>query len=243
MNTEPFPELALDNAALLEVGITLGQTHAFGLVAGRCSVAQAEAIRRLREEKLYRTCAEKWDDFCPRYLKMSRSEADRTIKLLEEFGPVYFELSQLTRISPEAFRAISPAIENGVLHCNGEAIPITPENSRQVAAAVAELRRAIPKAPTTPEWKSLMQEIQSGLRDMSLSDRIHKLLQCCLAIAAEFDKISSDEGLTMSRFVFHSALASAHAEFQRLALQNGVLEGHSEAPANPAEDPISSATS
>jgi hypothetical protein len=37
------------------------------------------------------------------------SEADRTIRLLEEFGPAYFKLSQFARISPVVFRAIAPA--------------------------------------------------------------------------------------------------------------------------------------
>ena len=97
---------------------------AFGLIAGRCSAAQAEGIRRLREQKLYKRCTEKWEDFCQKYLKMSRAEADRTIKLLEEFGATYFELSQLTRVSPETYRLIAPQIENGVLHHNGEAIEL-----------------------------------------------------------------------------------------------------------------------
>ena len=69
------------------------------MIAGRCSAAQAEGLRRLRDDKQYKRCTEKWDDFCPKYLDISRSEADRTIKLLEEFGPAYFELSHLTRIS------------------------------------------------------------------------------------------------------------------------------------------------
>src|SRR5690348_3566993 len=113
-----------DKAELLELGVAVGQNHAFGLVAGRCSAAQAEGLRRLRDQKLYKRCTEKWGEFCPRYLKMSRAEVDRTIQLLEEFGPAYFEVSQLTRISRETFRTIAPSIGNGVLHHNGEAIEL-----------------------------------------------------------------------------------------------------------------------
>ena len=145
MNEESLRELPAEQAGLLELGVALGQNHAFSLIAGRCSAAQAEGLRRLREEKLYKRCTEKWDDFCPRYLKISRSEADRTIKLWEEFGAAYFELSQLTRVSPETFRAIAPAIQDGALHYRGEAIELNPENFRKVAAVVAELRSAIPK--------------------------------------------------------------------------------------------------
>src|SRR5215469_129211 len=95
MNEEPISDTTNPDETLLEVGMVLGQNYAFGLVAGRCSAAQAEALRRLRDERLYKRCSETCLDFCPKYLKMSKTEADRTIKLLEEFGPAYFELSQL----------------------------------------------------------------------------------------------------------------------------------------------------
>ncbi len=48
-------------------------------------------------------CAESWLEFCPKYLKISRTEADRTIKLLEEFGPTYFEMrGALAKKTPES---------------------------------------------------------------------------------------------------------------------------------------------
>ena len=121
----------------------MGQTHAFGMVAGRCTAAQATDLKRLREEKLYKAYAATWDEFCRTHLKISKTEADRTIRLLEEFGPDYFDLSALTRISRETYRAIAPVVKDGALHFNGEAIPLQPENSRKVTAAVSELRRTI----------------------------------------------------------------------------------------------------
>lgn len=138
------PELASEYAALLDLGVVLGENLAFSLMAGRCSAAQAATLKRIREEKNYRTIVPHWQDFCPKYLKMSRAQADRIIGLLDEFGPGYFELAQLTRISPQTYRAIEPSIEDGALHCNGEVIELDPENSQRVAAAVAELRRALP---------------------------------------------------------------------------------------------------
>jgi hypothetical protein len=107
MNEETVSNLKAEDAKLLELGFTLGQNQTFAVLAGRCSAAHAQGIRRLREEKLYKGCCEKWDDFCPKYLKMSRGEADRIVRLLDEFGPAYFELSQLTRISAATFRAIA----------------------------------------------------------------------------------------------------------------------------------------
>jgi hypothetical protein len=215
-------ELAAADAALLELGFALGQSHTFCLVAGRWSAAQAEGLRRLREERLYKRCCEKWDDFCPKYLKISRVEADRTIKLLEEFGPAYFELSQMTRISPETFRAIAPNIADGLLHYNGEAIELNSENSRKMAAAVAELRHAIPKK--SPESQNLVRELNELSHEAGLSERIEKLNPCATILIAEFEKIGSDEGLGVTRMLFNSALTRVRTELGRVALQNGLTD-------------------
>jgi hypothetical protein len=40
----------------------------------------------------------------------------------------------LTRVSPQTFRAIAPAIQDGALRYNGETIELNAENSRKVAA-------------------------------------------------------------------------------------------------------------
>src|SRR5215813_9152441 len=200
--SESLSELAPPDAAMLDLGVILGQNLAFGLIAGRCSAAQAESLSRLREEKLYKKCAPTLDDFCSQHLKISRVEADRTIKLWQEFGAAYFELSQLTRVSPETFRAIAPAIHDGVLHHNGEAIELNSENSRRVAAAVAELRSALPGR--SPEFDGLIQELRDLGREMNLANRIEKLDKCGVALVAEFEKISCDEGLGAARAFFNS---------------------------------------
>ncbi len=219
MEQEAIEGLPAGGAALLELGVALGQSHAFGMVAGRCSAAQAEGIRRLRDEKLFKQCCEKWEDFCPQYLKMSRAEADRMIRLLEEFGPAYFELTQLTRVSAETYRALQPAIRDGSLHYQGEVIEITPENSRRVAAAVAELRRAIP--PRTGTF-SLAREIEAALHDVDLAARIDKLDRCRAALVSEFQKIAADKDLAGSRLLLNSVLIRARDEMARLARENGL---------------------
>src|SRR5438874_1687410 len=53
-------------------------------------------------------------------------------------------MAQLTRISPETYRAIAPAVKDGALHVDGEAIELNAESSRRVADAVSRFRRAIP---------------------------------------------------------------------------------------------------
>ena len=206
MHEESLDELPAENAALLELGVALGQNHAFGLIAGRCSAAQAAGLRRLREEKLYKRCTEKWDDFCPRFLKISRSEADRTIKLWEEFGSAYFELSQLTRVSAETFRAIAPSIQDGALHHQDQVIELNAENSRRVAAVVAELRSALPKRSPAREQPDV-------------TARVAKLKECGAALVAEFEKIGRDHALRPARALLHSALVHVRGELARVAAE------------------------
>ncbi len=69
------------------------------------------------------------------------------------------------------------------------------ENSRKVAAAVADLRRALPKKPP-----------------MDLERRIAKLEKTCAAVIAEFERISNDQGIGTARTLFQSALTRARAE-------------------------------
>ena len=159
---------------VLELGVVLGQSQAFGLVAGRCSAAQAESIHRLRTQKLYKSVTDHWGDFCPQFLKMSSSQADNIIRLWEEFGAGYFELAQLTRVSPETYRAIEPAVENGVLNLNGEQIELTLENSRKVAAAVAEVRRSLPAKPVA---------------ELPFPERVARLDRLCQELIQEFTAI------------------------------------------------------
>ena len=84
----------------LTLGRLLGRREAFNLVAARCSAAEAGQLREIRATKNYLDCGD-WEEFCWKHLQMSRENANRIIRLLEELGPQYFELAQLTRISPQ----------------------------------------------------------------------------------------------------------------------------------------------
>src|SRR5579864_8171993 len=139
---ESIPEVPAGVADTLDLGLVLGQNQTFGLLAGRCSAAQAATLHRLKKEGKFTRVSPTWRDFCSRYLRMSGSEADRIIQYWEEFGPGYFDLAQLIRISPKVYRALAPSIQDGVLHSNGDAIGLSVENSRQLTEAVAELRRS-----------------------------------------------------------------------------------------------------
>lgn len=126
----------------ITLGRLLGQREAFNLVAARCSAGDAHLLRELRDRKLYIGHAKDWGEFCASFLHTSKETANRLIQLLNEFGPGYFEVAQITRISPATYRAIAPAVKDRQLEHNGEVIDLVPENARKVAAAVAEMRKA-----------------------------------------------------------------------------------------------------
>jgi hypothetical protein len=136
----------------------LGRREAFSMVAGRCSAADAQILRQVRDEKLYLALAADWEEFCVTYLHMSRATVNRIISWLNEFGIQYFEIAQLTRISPETYRLIAPSIQDGELHTNGEAIALIPENAEKVAAAVAALRTSAAKPEPKPVPISSLRE-------------------------------------------------------------------------------------
>jgi len=186
---EPTTTSPAEDKLAFDLGQMLGRRQAFGAVAGRCSAADAECLRRMREQKLYLQRTASWAEFCPQYLGLSKAHANRIIHWLEEFGPAYFELAQMTRITPEEFRAIAPAIRDGSIHAHGEAIALIAENSEKVAAAVTDLRRAAATpAPTfadrltaverranqvAADLRLLVKESPGGLDKLMLDSTIH----------------------------------------------------------------------
>ena len=132
-------EKVLDTA--LDLGTWLGRRQAFSMVAGRCSAADAECLRDLREKKQYRALGMSWDTFCKTHAGISRAQADRFIRRLEEFGVAYFLLASVTGVTEVEYRSISGAVsEQGLLHA-GETISIVPENAPRLTAAIRELHQ------------------------------------------------------------------------------------------------------
>ena len=201
--TEPPAEVA----AVLDIGWLLGENHAFGVVAARCSAAQATGIRRLREEKIYKRCISDWKEFCPKYLKMSSSHADRIIRLLEEFGPGYFEMLQLTRISPETYRELAPTIQNGALLVDGEAIELNPGNARKVATAIAEMRK--------PSQKRKPARLETH-------ERLEQIDRRCTAIVADLEEISRKERCGENWLRLTAVISRMRAALTRLEIENGL---------------------
>ena len=147
------PQISTDPGQ--DVARLLGQRRAFAAVGGRCSVAHAYLLRRIRDEKLYRAIAPSWRAFCGTQLAITCRHADRLIALLNRFGPTYFEISQLVGISPRQYLAIEPVLREHSVLVNGEAVSLIPENAPKVLEAVSQLlrdarrtRRAAPKPET-----------------------------------------------------------------------------------------------
>jgi hypothetical protein len=129
-------------------GTWLGRRHAFSLIAGRCSAAEAQCLRELRESKEYRKLGLNWEECCKQQAGIGRSSADQIIRNLEEFGPDYFVIAQVTGISVKEYRRISGSVSNHYLLHAGEEIPIRVENALQLVTAVETLRREAAAAPS-----------------------------------------------------------------------------------------------
>jgi hypothetical protein len=126
---------------VFELGTWVGRRQAFGLIANKCSAADAECLKQIRASKRYKSVAATWEQFCPSYLGLSRAHADKLIQQLEEFGSAYFELSQLVRIPEQAYRAISGAVVGHSVEYKGEKISISKENAHRIAEVVTLLRQ------------------------------------------------------------------------------------------------------
>jgi hypothetical protein len=164
----------------METGAWVGRKQAFSGMAGRCSAADAVCILKLREDKKYKATGLTWDAFCTEHLGISRSLADKTIRLLEEFGESYFHLAGLIQIPPADYRLIAGSVgADGVQH-DGETIAIAPQNAARLVEAARNLKQrarlALPApapepapaaatSPMTLVWQ-VADRLQSAVEDM-----------------------------------------------------------------------------
>ena len=145
-NEEPAP--GEPDLLTLKLGQWIGRREAFALVAGRCAAADIETLRQIREQKLYKVWNGTWAGYCTHDLHVARRSVDREIGYLEEFGPDFFHVRQMTHISPNEYRVIASHITPNGVRLNGTAVALLPENSQEVTAAIAGLLKQIgPKEP------------------------------------------------------------------------------------------------
>ena len=157
---------------MLELGLWLGRHQAFGVIANRCSAADAECLKVIRDQGQYRKLGLSWEQFCEKRVGVSRVTADRQIRHLEEFGPNYHRLAEIMPLSPATYRLLGTSVTDAGLEHNGEVIPITRENREKLSRAVVDARA---KAKPKPAAASSM----AGVR------------KCMDSFLAEVDGISS----------------------------------------------------
>ena len=152
-----------------DLGTWIGRKQAFSELAGRCSAADAECLRQVRDKKRYRSLKMTWEQFCRERIGISRGTAEKIIRLLEEFGPQYFVLAHATGINADEYRRISGAVHEKHLLCAGEEIPIDADHAPKLNAAIEQLRRELPSLPAeaTAEGASADTEAKTGADQIS----------------------------------------------------------------------------
>jgi hypothetical protein len=166
----------------VDLGRWLGRHDAFAMIAGSCSAADVESLRRIRDAQHYRAVARNWDEFCSVHLRISRRKVEKNIRYLEEFGPQYFVLKQIVHITENEFRAIAPHVGTEGLHTANGVVALLPEKSEQVAAAVAGLLRekekvAEPAAPPEadgsgdPSFQPILRHCETAGRLLDAYDQ------------------------------------------------------------------------
>ena len=148
-----------------------GRQEAFLAVATECSAARALCLKQARESRVFEPLGITWDEYCKRYVGISRSSADGIIRHYEEFGESYFRLSDLAPISAETFRLLARDIRGGALEIEGEPVPLTPEHAPKIRAAIkavrARHRKERPPAPLlTPEQNEANADFWARFQDL-----------------------------------------------------------------------------
>jgi hypothetical protein len=194
-----------DEEQILELGIMLGQRRTLGLIAGRCSAAQAACMRKMRDEKVYARLGHTWDEYCEKRLKMNRRTVDRIIALERELGAMFFEAAAVTGITAPEYRRIAFAFQADGIHAGGEVIALIPENSERAIEAVAKLKAEADAREAAAPESPAQQQIRA------LAKRGHDL-------AKAFRKIAKTAN-EAERSVLRSSITGVSRDLDRILLE------------------------
>jgi hypothetical protein len=160
-------------AEAVTLGTWIGREQAFNALAHHCSAARAACLKQVRDTEAYKHLNLTWDQFCPEHAGISRMQADRLIRQLDEFGAPYFQLTDIVPVSPATYREIEPSIADGAIEFRGEYIPIARENASKIKAAVHALRKEVDRvaeqaaARTIPSITSLQARFDVCFEDLN----------------------------------------------------------------------------
>ena len=133
---------------------------------------------------------------------------DKTIRELEHFGPQYFHLAAVARITPADYRLIAAAVTERGVCCDGETIPIEPKNAPRLTRAIEILlQRAAPP---------VKKEEAAGARTLELAEKRLR------AAVAELERLSGMDLEPESHFQLR-ALAAYASERLSVVLLSGQL--------------------
>jgi hypothetical protein len=152
---------------LFELGQWMGRKQAFSLVAGKTAAADVECLRSIRDSKLYRAKDLDWAGFCKEHVGVTKAYANRLIRHLEKFGPNYFHLSQVMRISADTYSQIAPAVSDAGITFRGETIAISPENSGKIVAAVSALCARVPAKQRVRAIAAALKRLDACLAELN----------------------------------------------------------------------------
>ena len=186
----------------VELGRWLGRREAFGLIAGRCSAAEMESLRRIRDGRLYQKLNPTWEEFCTKQLHVPCRTIERELAHLRRFGPAFFTLRQLARISVREYAQIAQRISEDGVRLDDEVVALIPENSEQLSNALKTLlERTESAAPALapPAFDGVLQSFRAATRKLRSFDGDLDRTQLG-ALAREIAAVLSaagDRGLTL----------------------------------------------
>ena len=164
----------------MELGRLVGAAQISGYIARQCSYAEAQMLKRIKDSGAYKQFGE-WEEFCPRYLGVSRNTADRIVKNLEAFGQEFFAISQFVRLSPDTFSHLQ--ITDGKLLIGGEEVAVAKANESRIKAHIQQVQKELAQereshgrtkgvlTKTRDEAKAAKQEADSAKQQLDERDR------------------------------------------------------------------------
>jgi hypothetical protein len=147
----------------LRIGKWIGRGEAFAVNATFSHFAQAKCWKEIHDSGDYKTLGLTWEEFCTEHLGLVRTRVEAIIAGLEEFGENFCRLSEILRVSPETYRAISPKIAGDAIEIDGEMVPIAAENSALIRGAVQRMRAELTQHPRTRPTKDPIAGVQMRL--------------------------------------------------------------------------------
>jgi hypothetical protein len=154
-----------------QLGQWLGRREAFSLIAGRCSAAEIEIVRHIRDARLYEDLHCNWDECCTRHLHASRRSVERELGYLQKYGPAFFTVRQLTHITVREYQSIAAHITEHGVNLDGAVTALHSGNSDQVSAIVEELLKRVgpgqlPSAPEPVPFDKLLKRCQTVVQQL-----------------------------------------------------------------------------